>query len=350
VAYSVLYGNGLQASPTNQQTTAIQQLSPGIAADIGRHWSVDYTPTMRFYSNSQFKDGVDHSLSLVGGTHYEDWMFGLSQSFLYSTAPTTETGAQTEQENFATGLTASHSLNERLSLDMGLNQSLAYADNLQNSRTWSTLDWLNYQFWPRLSIGAGAGVGYVNVDFGPDQTFEQLQARVNWRATDKLSLLLSGGGQDWQYSSSSQPNSLTPTFSASIQYLPFHDTQISLIASRSTAPSVIPGSDSTATSIGININQLLFQKFSLNLGAGYNVSKYKELALFVQQLSPGQYQLYLANQGRSDDNYGLSVRLSHPLLRRGTWSVFYQYNDNQSSVSGFSYRSSQVGFEISYHY
>jgi len=51
---------------------------------------------------------------------------------------------------------------------------------------------LNYQFWPRLTAGVGAGFGYVNVDTGSDQTYEQLLARVNWRPTDKLSFQING--------------------------------------------------------------------------------------------------------------------------------------------------------------
>ena len=35
---------------------------------------------------------------------------------------------------------------------------------------------------------------------------------------------------------------------------------------------------------------------------------------------------------------------------RGTWTLFYQYNDNHSSQSGYGYQSNQTGFEISYRY
>jgi hypothetical protein len=342
--YNFSYGNGIQASPTNQQDTAIQQISPGLLANLGKHWSVDYTPTIRLYSNSQFKDGVDHSLSLVGGTHYEDWSFGLSQDFLYTTAPTAVTGTQTEQQNFDTSLTVSRILNDRFSLDLGLNQTLSFAEGLQNSREWSTMDWVNYAFTQRLNVGVGAGVGYVNEDIGPDETYEQIQGRVNWRATDKLSFQLSGGGQDRQYAASSQPNSLTPIFSGAIQYLPFEDTQISVSASRSVSPSVIPGSDSTTTSFGLALTQRLFKDFSLNLGAGYGISKYTEIVAPF----PGLPLYFLQN--RTDDNYSFNVRLSHPMWQRGTWAIFYQYNDNQSSEPGFGYKSNQFGFELTYRY
>jgi hypothetical protein len=53
---------------------------------------------------------------------------------------------------------------------------------------------------------------------------------------------------------------------------------------------------------------------------------------------------------RTDDTYSFSARLSHPFFRRGTWSIFYSYSDNQSSQNGFSYESNQIGFEVSYRY
>lgn len=350
VDYSVLYSDAFPTTPTNRASTFIQQLSPGIAVDLGRHWTVDYTPTIRFYSSSQLRDGVDHSLSLIGGTSYEDWVFGLTQSFGYTTAPTYEIGAQTEQEQFGTGLTASHSLSDKVSLDLGLNQTISDSDGLQGSREWSTLDWLNYQFWSRLSAGLGVGLGYDNVDFGPDQTFEQIQGRVNWRLTDNLSLQLSGGGEDRQYASSPQPDSFTPIFSAGIQYLPFRDTQISFAASRSISPSLIPGSDSTSTSFNLNLNQTLFKKFNLSLGAGYTISKYTEIAFVPIAVVNNTLYGSLLSQNRTDDLFSFSARVSHPFLKRGTWSVYYQYSDNESTEAGFGYPSSQVGFEIGYHY
>src|SRR6185503_14648059 len=103
-----------------------------------------------------------------GGTAYEDWVFGLSQGFTRSSAPLVETGTQTEQDAYTTALNGSYRMNSKMSLDLGLNQNFRFAQGLQNSREWSTLDWLNYQFFPRLDVAIGAGFGYVDVDTGPD--------------------------------------------------------------------------------------------------------------------------------------------------------------------------------------
>ena len=94
------------------------------------------------------------------------------------------------------------------------------------------LDWLNYQFWPRLDVGIGAGVGYSDVDIGPDATYEQLEGRISWRATDKTSLLVHGGVEDRQFLSGGAGNLINPILGASVVYQPFGTTVLTLNVDR----------------------------------------------------------------------------------------------------------------------
>jgi hypothetical protein len=361
VSYQFLYVNGIQSSPSNHQDTAIQEFSPGILLDIGKHWALDYTPTLTYYGNSHFKNEFDNSVTLTGGSSYGNWVFGLSQSYDSSSSPQAETGTQADQENYSTALTASYAFNSKFSLDMSVNQNFSFvdnsfattnsADNSQDTRDWSTLEWLNYTFWPRLNAGIGAGFGYVNVNIGPDQTYEQLQARVNWRATDKISFQLNGGLEDVQFLASGDGDLLNPTFGAAIQYQPFKDTQVSLNASETTSANsfsyqgsgagISQGGATDATSVSCNLNQRLLEKLSLSLGVGYTETKYTDSI----NASGGAF-----SGNRTDDYSYFSASLSRPFLKRGTVSVNYQYSDNSSSEPGFSYSSSQIGFEIGYSY
>lgn len=335
--YRFLYADGLQLSPGNQQNSFINEISPGISFDIGTHWLLDYTPTLRFYSNHRFSDELDHSVILSGGTTYEDWTFGVSQSYVSSSAPLVETGGQSQQETYSTKINASYAFNSKISLDMGLYQNLQSTENLQNSRDWSTLEWLNYQFWPRLNVGLGAGFGYVSVDSGPNQTYEQYSGRINWRATDKISFQINGGLEDRQFLDSGAASLLSPTFGASIQYQPLKQTRISLNASRSVAPSVFQDQVTENTSINCNVNQRLLGKLNLDLNAGYNMAKYLASTTAI-------------STNRTDNYYTLSARLSRPLWKRGTVAILYQYSNNASTTPGFTYASSQVGFEFGYKF
>jgi uncharacterized protein (PEP-CTERM system associated) len=203
------------------------------------------------------------------------------------------------------------------------------------------MDWLNYQFWPRLNVGLGAGFGYTIQDASPDSRYEQYQGRVNWRATDKVSFQLSGGLQDQQYLSGGAGDLITPIFSATIQYQPFEQTRLSLNASRSESASYFQNQVTENTGITADLNQRLLRKLYLDLNGGYGTTKY------VSSIGSSSVAL---STGRSDDYYSFNARLNCPFLKRGTFSVFYQYSDNSSSQSAFAYTSTQVGIEIGYRY
>ena len=334
--YRFLYGSGILVNTNQAENTFLNQISPGILLDIGRHWTLDYTPTLNFYSSGQFKDTLDHSVALTGGTSYGDWIFGLSQHFTSTSDPLVQTATQTSQETFTTALNASYQFNDKMSADLGLGQNVISADQFNSSSEWSTLDWLNYQFWPRLDAGLGLGFGYVNMQTSPDMTYEQLQGRVNWRATDKISFQVHVGGEDRQFLSGGSGDLLNFVFEAVVQYQPFDVTKISINANRSVAPSYFTGVTENTDFTG-ELNQRLLGKLSLDVQGGYHVVKYVGSAS-------------TSSVGREDDLYSVSVQLSYPFARRGSVSAFYQASSNSSTQPGFSYSSSQVGFQISYTY
>lgn len=367
VSYQFLYGTGIQSSPGNNAATILQTVSPNFLFIIGSHWTLDYSPSWTFYSSSQFQDTLSHTATLSWGMSTEDWVLGFSQGYSRSDAPSVEIGGQTEQEIYTTAFNASYQFNDKMSLDMGLNQSLNYVgngenptnlfQNLANSYSWSTMEWLNYEFWPRLNAGIGAGVGYTIQDGSPDSLNEQYQARVNWRATDKISFQLSGGLEDQQYLSGGAGDLLAPVFGASIQYQPFEHTQLSVGASRTVSSSVFQNQVAESTRVTADLNQRLLGKLNLDLGGVYGTTKYDSLATLSNQIGFGA--------SRNDDYYSFSARLTCPLFKGATISFFYQYSDNSSSQNGylqyyqsnltlsqsaFSYASSQVGLGVAYQF
>ena len=367
VDYQFSYGNGIQSSPGQQQNTIVQQLSPGILFNLGDHWTLDYTPTLFFYSSSALRNTVDHSVQLGWGTAYGAWFFSGSQGFSSSSDPNIETAAQTSQQNYSTALNAAYQFNDKMSLDIGLSQNFNYVGNgtgstnyylqgLANSKAWSTMEWFNYQFWPRLTAGVGAGFGYTMQDNSPDAINEQYQARVNWRATDKISFQLSGGLEDQQYLSGGAGDLLSPIFGATVQYQPFDQTRFSLSASRTVSPASFQNQTTESTGVTAGLNQRLLGKLNLNLSGSYGTSKYLSSTSLSSQVGYGA--------GRTDDSYSFSARLSCSLLKRGTVSIFYAYSENSSSQSGylqyyqfstlsqsaFAYTSTQIGFEIGWRY
>jgi len=356
--YQLLYGSGIESSPGQRQNSVIQQFSPGVLFNLGDHWTLDYTPTLYFYSSSNLRNNVNESAQLGWGTAYNDWFFSGSQSYGSSSSPNAETAAQTDQEIYSTMFNASYQFNDKMSLDMGFNQIFNYVgsggsstnllQNLTNSRGWSTMDWLNYEFWSRFNAGLGFGFGYNQQDGSPDSIYEQYQARVNWRATDKISFQLGGGLQDQQYLGGGASALLTPILNAIIQYQPFEQTKLSVSAGRAVNPSLFQNQVTENTQIMGDLNQRLLGRLYLDLSGGYSTTKY---------LSSAGSSSAASSAGRKDDYYIFNARLNYIVLKRATVSIFYGYSDNAShqsgfatSGSGFAYTSRQVGFEIGYRY
>jgi hypothetical protein len=349
VNYTVLYGSGIQSSIGSQQDTVLQQFSPGLTVDLGRHWTVDYTPTFNFYSSRQLQDNIDQAASLTGATRYEDWSFGLSQTFNSSQDPSTETGAQTSQQAYATSLSAGYSFNDKWSANAAVNQNFNLVSGLQDSYNWSTSEGVSYQFFPRLNGGISIGGGYTKVTdnsnlagtgaVNPNVANEQAQLNLNWRATGKVSFQVSGGVEDQQFLAAGYQDSLEPIFSAAVQYQPFKVTEISLTGSRSVSASdyYIIAQSSEATTVSLNLNQRILVKYNLNLGLSYSKTDYTTTLLSL-------------NSARTDDQYSFNASFGRSFLTRGSWAITYQYSDNKSDIAGYSQRSNQIGFQIGFHY
>jgi hypothetical protein len=335
--YQFLYADGLLSSAGQAAHSTVQTISPGALLQVGQHWTLDYSPAWTIYSNKQFSDSFGQTVSLMGGTSYNDWLLGLVQSYSKIDELSSVTASQTSTETFTTALNGTYTMNSKMSLDLAAYQNLVSADQFSSYDEWSTLNWLNYQFWPRLNAGLGAGGGYNNVSAGSDMTFQQVQGRVNWRAADKISFQLHGGVEIRQFLSGGASPLVNPVFDATIQYLPFEQTRISVTAQRVVAASILESQVTETTGVNAGVNQRLLGEFFLDLTGGYQLVKYVSSAN-----TPGP--------SREDDVYSFNARLSRAFLKRGTIAVLYQFSKDNSSLPGYSFTSHQVGCEISFRY
>ena len=345
LSYSLSYGNGLQATPGQQSKSVINEIDPGILFQWGNHWTLDYTPSLRYYSSSAFQNTFDNSVTLTGGTTYEDWTFGLSQSYASYSDPIIETGSQLDQQTYSTGLSAVRQIGSQTSLQLGASQNFRFLDQtvpgeqLTDTKSWSTMDWLNYQFWPRFGAAVGTGFGYDNVGVGSDMTSEQLQGRITWLVVKKLSFVLSGGGSDRQFLGSGAPDLLSPIFSLSVQYSPYDGTTFSISAYRAVSPSFYQDQVTESTSISAGLHQRLLGKLYLDLNGGYSTTAYHSSTLAPAAANIGNY-----------DSTFFSAQLGAPVLKRGYAAVFYSVNYNSSGAAIYNYTTTMVGLQLSYRY
>lgn len=343
--YQVTYSDGIQSAPGQPQSSLIQSLTPGILVNVGQHWTIDYEPMMTFYSSSQLHDTVNQTASINWGTFYDEWSFGFSQSANISDSPLVQTGMQTSTQSYSTSLTGSHALNSDLGVDATVSQSISSAAGFSSSKSWNTMEYLNYQFAPRLTGGIGGGVGYSLVSLGPSSLNESIQARVSWSVANKTSMVLSFGGEDVQYLGGGVPDTFTPVYGVSLQYQAFPHTEISLNGQRTVSPSYFASQSAITTTLGLTVNQRLFKRLNLNLSGNYTGMDYVSASTTTPSGSPASAK---TPSGRADTYYTFSARLSWGFLKRATAALTYQYSENASNASGYSFASSQGGFELGY--
>jgi len=356
--YRFVYGDGIQAVLGQSSKTAINEVYAGVLFDLGKNWTLDYTPAVSIYSSSQFQNTVDQSVSLHGAASYGDWSFNLQQSYGKTTEPLVETGEQTEEDTYLTSLMASWAMNSKLNLQIGLSQNFLDAGNFQSLKEWTTPEWLDYRITTGFSMGLGVTLGYVSLSLSPHETFEEGQGRIQWNPGPKLSIQTSGGVEDRQLGGGA-PDLITPVFGASINYQAFEHTRLGLNLSRSVSPSLFQSQVQTSTSLSATLHQDITKKLALSIDGSYFYSPYQNTAL-VPITGPflngsanqavGPVPTALLQTDRTDTQWSVDIHLSWALTDHGTIDVFYSRSENTSGLTLFSYSSVQVGFSLGYRF
>lgn len=337
VVYRILYSNGLQATPGHPTSTAINSFSPGLLAELGTHWTFDYTPTWNEYSSRDFRDTLDHAAKLVWGTAYEEWVLHASQDYNRSTSPQIQTGQQTRETDYLTNLDVSYQFAGDLISQSVLKRSLRFVEGFNDTREWSLLELLHLRESPQLDSALGLEYGYVTTTHSPDMSYLQYLARVAWKMSAQIDLEIQGGWENRKIKQAGASDVNSPVLSAAVHYQPVQTTRLSFASSRATSASYFANQIVENSRYEITLEQRLLQHFRLNLGVEYQESKFRST-------------LPSLPFNRRDKNYSFSAGLRTAVLRRVDVTLQYRKSHNSSNVAGFGFSSDQVGLEVGYRY
>jgi hypothetical protein len=336
LVYRYLYGDGLQSSPGVNATTSINSVAPGLAVDIGKVWSMDYTPTWTYYSNNQFSDTVDHFARLAGITAYDEWGFQLAQSYEHSSAPRVETGGQTKQDIFSSTATVTYQLGSRMLISEAIDYNVRLAEDFPDSREWLSTSALHYQFFSGFDTSVNVEFGRVNMSEGADMRLFRPQLEIAWQPSNKISLHLQGGLENRKFEGNPD-NLYNPILSASLAYTPFSTTKVSLAVGHTVSASYFENQVTENTNWSVGFSQRFLERFQFS-------------ADFLHQDSDYVSTLNNVSATREDSFDSFDARLTTQVLRRFSVAVFYLQNHNSSNAAGFSFTSNQVGFELAFQY
>jgi hypothetical protein len=339
LSYVYTYGDGIQAAPGRPTDTVVQEIAPGLFSDLGPHWTVDYTPTWTFYSSRAFHDSLDHAANLSWATEYQEWVLLLTQSYVTSSAPLVETGAQTDQTAYLTTLNATRRLSQELTFGLTFSQNIESASGIYPSvRDWSALELLQFFPTPQFDAGLSLLEGYTEVGGGVEMVYLRPQLKLDWRVTKKTTFEVHGGFENRRFLDSDLSPLNSPVVGGSIHYEPLENTKLILSADKDQSFSYLEDQVNRTTGWSAVAEQRLLQ----HLLAGGEASRQENtVGTELLTTAPGQnnqVQTYLVRLGVDS------------LLRRGTITVSYQTTRNTSNIPGFSFSSHQLSFQAGYRY
>jgi hypothetical protein len=323
------------------------QITIGVGDIEGRNRSylrLDYMPSAILFVDHSDEDAFNQLIHLEGGYDFGRLKLSLAEDIallesanLNSIVDTTglwanlDASAPTRVNIFNTRLRANYELTGKLSLQGEVDSSIFFYPNHISSYTLSGGLYIYYNWLPKVSVGVGGTFGYDWVDDPTtDQTFEQVNARLNYAVTSKFNLYASGGVEFRQFDGN-RGEYTSPVFEVGLIHHPFDGTTFTLAAGRRIYNSgFLPDQDFATTYIVGRFQQRLFSRVYFGLGGGYENSDY--FATDRDVSAP-----------RDDDYWFIEPSVDVLITRWLSMGVYYLHRQDVSSVDFFSFNDNQVG-------
>jgi hypothetical protein len=323
------------------------QLTLGVGDITGRSRSylrLDYMPSAILFVNHSDEDAFNQLIHLEGGYSSGRLRLLLMQdiallqsanlnSFIDTTGLWANTDANAPQRLniFNTRARAEYDLTGKLYLQGEFDSYTYFYPNNISDYTVAGGLYLYYRWLPKVSVGVGGTAGYNWVDDPtPDQTFEQINARLNWEVTAKFGLYASGGVEFRQFDGN-RGTYTTPVFELGMTYYPFDGSQFTLAAGRRIYNSGFePGQDFANTYVVGRFQQRLFHRLYFGLGAGYENADY-----FAADDNVHAF--------RNDDYWFIEPSVDVLITRWLSAGVYYLHREDDSNINFFSFDDNQVG-------
>ena len=346
-----VWDDNIFISHTNKVSDYYFAIEPEITIGVGdiegrsrSYLRLDYMPSAILFVDHSDQDAFNQLIHLEGGYNSGRLTLTLSEdiallesanlnSFFDTTGlwANTDASAPTRMNIFYTRLTANYELTGKISLQAEFESpSYAYPGHISDYTISGGL-YIYYEVRPKLSLGIGGTFGYTWVDDpSTNQSFEQVNLRLNYQLTSKVGLYASAGVEFRQFDGNRDTYD-SPVFEVGVSYNPFSGTYLSLAAGRRIYPSgYISNQDFGATYVAGRFQQRLFHRVYFGLGAGYENSDYIATDRDV-------------NATRNDDYWFIEPSVDVLITRWLSAGVYYLHRQDSSNQDFFDWTDNQVG-------
>lgn len=345
ISASVIYDDNIEIRPTNEEDDLIWAVAPAVSfvasegGEAAKSIVIRYSPRFVFFTDHDEHNTVGHEGRLAAVWPMARLTLGASQSYSRSESGVTDVGDRIEQRAYNTALTSAYEVSEKTLFQVNAGLAISEFDDLNGARTYSNNDWFNYQVTTRIRLGLGGAFGYVDVDLGPNQVYEQALARAIYAFTDKVNFQASVGGEWRQYRGDTPASDrFAMVFNVAGNYRPVEGTTITLEGHRQNQVSAIFANQNfIATGGSVALRQRMFEKLAGTVVAGYDHADYHASIAGVTAT-------------RADDYYSVRVALDVNLRERWTAGVSFLYRKNASNIGAFDFDNRQIGVHASWSY
>jgi putative beta-barrel porin BBP2 len=346
-----VWDDNIFISHTNRVSDYYVAIEPYITLGVGdlegrnkSYLRLDYMPSAILFVDHSDEDAFNQLIHLEGGYNSGRWTLSLSEdiallesanlnSFFDTTGlwANTDASGPTRVNIFYTRLRADYQLTGKVYLQGEFDSPIYfYPDHISSYQISGGL-YVYYNWLPKVSVGIGGTFGYDWVDDPTtNQTFEQVNARLNYEVTSKFFLYASAGVEFRQFDGN-RSTYTSPVFEVGMTYNPFSGTTLTLAAGRRIYNSGYqPNQDFGSTYVVGRFQQRLFRRLYLGLGAGYENSDY--IATDRDVSAP-----------RNDDYWFIEPSLDVLITRWLSAGVYYLHREDSSNIAFFSWDDNQVG-------
>ncbi len=342
LSVSAIYDDNITLSSNNQKRDLYWSINPTVGYQTGKALQVkfEYSPNILLFNSHNEFNAVDHTATATANWRGEKLTVSAVQSINRLSGPTQDVGDRTKRTVIGTGINAAYALTGRTSLDGFASQYLVDYDDKLDSKTWLVGGYANYNLTPKLKVGVGPAIGFVDM-VGPNQTFQEARGRVAYQATEKLGFDAYAGIQFRQYQSPmGAASSADGVFGLSGTWTPRQGTIISLRGYRTFEASATQANQNILiTGFGASVNQQFAQRFTASLSGGYEFGDYESTVSGV-------------TAPRQDSYFYLSPSLAMTINNWWSASIFYRYsqNDSDGGPGNFDFMAHQIGLSSTISY
>ena len=303
----------------------------------GNYLLLDYTPTILRFVNNTAENTINHNAIFDIQWQFSKLTLGANLQYLKDTSPNIEIGNRLKETKYLAGVRGSYQISDKTSFDSSFQYIDSQYVNYLDSVEWNTAHFLHYELTPLIRTGIGVVLGRIDVVDTPPQTYQQLVGDFSYDLTGKLTLR-AFAGVDFRQFHSAVGDRITPVFGVGVTYTPAEATSIMLDAYRLVKSSgLLAGEDYTVTGVRVIAKREVFAGGYVQLEAGYHRSNYAAITAG-------------ATPSRRDNYFYFKPGLLYNLNTWCNLGLFYQYQKNNSTLSGSQFLDNQITFEVSFVY